>query len=103
MVPGSAGDREHQYQHAVSRHRKLAHRGTAAGNARLSAVRHPTRGVANAIAFAGVLSGTDQYPTRALRQASELAHSARPADGFGRSPDARTDQFPPRDYALSES
>ncbi len=43
-----AGDRQHQRQHALPRHRDVPRPGAQPGDARLPAVRHPARGAADA-------------------------------------------------------
>ena len=50
VVPGDPGDRQHQREHALSRHRELAHRVAPADLEGLSALRHPARRPAHAIA-----------------------------------------------------
>ena len=70
VVPRGARDREHQRQHALSRHRELAHRGAPAADPRLPAVRHPARGAADPAAAGRVLRGAGRRPSECSTEAS---------------------------------
>src|ERR1019366_8421685 len=93
MVPGGAGDRQHQHQYALSRYRELAHRAASAADARLSPVRHPARGAAGEVAARDVLSRVEEHPEGALPQALELAQRAARRARRGRMPIAWADQL----------
>ena len=80
VVPGGAGDRQHQRQHALSRHRELAERGAQARDARLPAVRHPARGPADPAAARSLLSRAGRDAAGAQHEAPRLrAGSGKPA------------------------
>ncbi len=93
MVHGRAGSGEHQRQHALSRHRDLAHRGAAHRDPRLSPLRHPALRAADAAAAGEILRGTGDDAARAGAKAFELAHAGRGRPHHDAAVAARPDQF----------
>jgi hopanoid C-3 methylase len=93
VVPGNPGDRQHQRQHALSRHGDLAAGATRTHQPGLPLVRHPARGASDPAAAAGILRRTGAHAAGAQPEASGLGGIARGRDR-GRSASAtETDQL----------
>ncbi len=95
VVPGDPRDREHLGQHPLSGNGNLANRGAANPHARLSALRHPARGAADALAARRLLRGAGPHPARAGDEAHGVGRAPGPHDDRARPSRARPDELRP--------